>query len=69
MKDIVIKDFATGLHFKRITADKLRQSPSFNLVDEEGKFVAVVVVPASFEKREQIQALCGQMNVALGAKE
>ncbi len=66
MKDISLTKFGTNLHFKKVTAEDLRQGGSFNLVDDKGEFVAIVVVPASAEKRFQIQGLCGQMNAALG---
>ena len=66
MKDISLSKFGTKLHFKKLTAEELRDSGSFNLVDNDGKFVAILVVPASAEKRFQLQALCGQMNAALG---
>lgn len=66
MREVSIAKFATQLHFKKMTADDLRNSGSFNLVDDDGCFVAILVVPASAEKKGQFQALCGQMNAALG---
>lgn len=66
MKDIPLSKFGTNLHFKKVTAEDLRQDGSFNLVDEKGNFVAILVLPASAEKRFQIQSLCSQMNSALG---
>lgn len=65
MKDVLISQLAYDIHFKKIDTDELRQSPSVNLVDSEGKFVGIMVIPASGEKRIQIQSLCSQMNTAL----
>jgi len=57
MKDIPLKQFTTKVHFKKMTAEDLRKSPSFNLVDENGEFVAIVVVPVSPFRKNQIQNL------------
>lgn len=65
MKDVELKGLVTGLHFKRMTAEDLKNSASFNIVND-GEFVGIFVVPASGEKRSQIQGLCSQMNGALG---
>lgn len=59
MKDIPITEF------KKMLVKDIKEGGSFNLI-ADGQFVAVVVVPASAEKRFQIQGLCGQMNAALG---
>jgi len=63
MKDIPIKTFVGDIWFKRKTIEELREGESFNLVDSEGKFIAVFVVPASAEKKLQFQALAGEMNL------
>ena len=66
MKDIPLNQFGTKLHFGRLQAEELRQSGSFNLVDSGGEFVAVLVVPASAEKKMQMQSLAEAGNQALG---
>lgn len=59
MRDVTISKF------KQMTVKQIKESGSYNLV-ADGQFVAIVVVPASAEKRFQIQSLCSQMNAALG---
>ena len=59
MKDIPITEF------RKMPVQEIKQGSSFNLV-ADGEFLAVVVVPISAVKKDQIQALCGQMNQALG---
>ena len=66
MKDVNFTKFITSAHFKKMTIEELRESASFNLVDDDGKFIAIVVVPASAFKKDQIQGLCSQMNAAMG---
>lgn len=61
MKDIPISKF------KQMTTKEIKDGGSFNLV-ADGQFVAVVVVPASGEKKFQFQALAEQGNIALGIK-
>lgn len=68
MRDIRLTDFGTKIHFKKLTAEELRQSGSFNLVDENGEFVAMVIVPASALKRKQFRNLADQGNLAVGRK-
>ena len=65
MKEVSIRKFASDIHFKRIDPHNLNGGGSFTLVDD-GKFVGVFVVPASAEKKYQIEAICSQMNAALG---
>lgn len=59
MRDVTISKL------KQMTVKQIKESGSYNLV-ADGQFVAIVVVPASAEKRFQIQSLCSQMNAALG---
>jgi len=66
MKDISLSQLATKLHFKRLTVEDLKRGGSFRLVDDEGNFVAMVMVPLSAAKRAQLEALASQMNAALG---
>ena len=67
MKIVQLKDLATKLHFKKMTADDLRKSGSFTL-SENGSFIGIMVIPASAVKRQQIEAMCSQMNNSLGLK-
>jgi len=59
MKDISITDF------KKMLVTDIKEGGSFNLV-ADGEFLAVVVIPTSAYKKDQIQGLCGQMNSAIG---
>jgi len=66
MKDISLLQFGRDLQFKRLGVEELKQKGSFNLVDDNGQFVAMVVVPASAFKKQQITALAEAGNAALG---
>jgi len=59
MKNISITDF------KKMLVKDIKEAGSFNLV-ADGEFLAIVVVPISGFKKDQIQSLCGQMNAAIG---
>ena len=59
MKDIPITQF------KLMKVPEIKEGGSFNLT-ADGEFVAIVVVPASFEKRIQIQNIAALGNAALG---
>lgn len=59
MKDVTVSQF------KLLKVQEIKEGGSFNLV-ADGQFVAVVVVPLSGAKRQQIEAICSQMNAALG---
>ena len=61
MKDIPISEF------KLMKVPEIKEGGSFNL-KADGEFLAIVVIPASAEKKSQIQGLCDQMNIALGIK-
>jgi len=61
MKDIPITEF------KQMKVTDIKDVGSFNLI-ADGEFVAVVVVPASAEKKMQIQNIALAGNVALGKK-
>ena len=65
MKEVDLHKFATQLHFKKLTADDIRNNPCFSLI-EDGNFVAFVVIPASADKKCQIEGICGEMDVARG---
>ena len=66
MRDVPLSQFGTSLHFKKITADKLIAGGSFNLVDVDGKFVGMVIIPISAFNKDQFQALASQANAAIG---
>ena len=59
MKDISITDF------KKMLVKDIKGEGSFNLV-ADGELLAIVVIPSSAEKKDQIQSLCSQMNAAIG---
>jgi len=59
MKDISITEF------KKMMVKEIKDGGSFNLV-ADGEFLAIVVVPISAYKKDQIQGLCSQMNAAIG---
>lgn len=59
MKDISITEF------KQMRVEDIKKQGSFNLV-ADGEFVAIVVIPASGEKKVQFQSLANQMNSAMG---
>ena len=59
MKDISITDF------KKMPVKDIKEEGSFNLV-ADGEFLAIVVLPTSAFKKDQIQSLCSQMNAAIG---
>jgi len=59
MKNIAITDF------RKMLVNDIKEEGSFNLV-ADGEFLAIVVIPISAFKRDQIQGLCSQMNAALG---
>ncbi len=58
MKDIPFSKF------KLMKVSEIKEG-SFNLT-ADGEFLAIVVIPISAFKRDQIQGLCSQMNAALG---
>ena len=62
MKEITVSQF------KLMKASEIKGGGSFNLV-ADGMPIAIVVVPVSAVKRQQIEAICSQMNVALGIKD
>ena len=64
MKDVSLKNFAASVNFNKLSADEIRAGGSFNVVDGEGKFVGIFVVPASDGKRDQIRIICESMNYA-----
>ncbi len=59
MKDIPISQF------KLMKVPEIKGGGSFNLT-ADGEFVAIIVMPISPEKKSQFQALCSQMNAAIG---
>ena len=59
MRDISISQF------KQMKVSDIKETGSFNLV-AEGVFVAIVVVPASAERKYQIQSIADMGNRALG---
>jgi len=61
MKDIPISEF------KQMRVSDIKDTGSFNLI-ADGEFVAIVVVPASAEKKMQVQNIALAGNAALGKK-
>ena len=59
MKDIPISQF------KLMKVPEIKEGGSFNLI-ADGEFIAIVVIPTSAFKKDQIQSLCSQMNAAIG---
>jgi hypothetical protein len=59
MKNISISQF------KKMKAGEIKDTGSFNLV-ADGEFVAIVVIPASAFKKQQIQNIAESGNFALG---
>ncbi len=59
VKDIPITEF------KKMLVSDIKQGGSFNLV-ADGEFLAIVVIPASAFKKEQIQGFCIAMNQVTG---
>jgi len=51
--------------FKQMKVPEIKDGGSFNLV-ADGEFLAIVVIPISGYKKGQFQALCSQMNAAIG---
>ena len=51
--------------FKKMLVKDIKGEGSFNLV-ADGEFLAIVVIPISAFKGDQIQSLCSQMNAAIG---
>ena len=51
--------------FKLMKVHEIKDSGSFNLI-ADGEFLAIVVVPASAFKKQQIQSLAEAGNAALG---
>lgn len=61
MRDIPITEF------KQMKVPEIKETGSFNLI-ADGEFVAIVVVPASVEKKMQVQNIALAGNVAMGKK-
>ena len=61
MKDIPISEF------KQMKVPDIKDMGSFNLI-ADGEFVAIVVVPASPEKKMQVQNIALAGNTAMGKK-
>ena len=57
MKAIKLKQFGYNLHFNKTTVDDLKKDGSFKMLDEDGQVVAFFMVPASGEKRNQLEAM------------
>ena len=61
MRDMPISEF------KQMKVPEIKDMGSFNLI-ADGEFVAILVVPASAFKKQQIQSLAEAGHVALGKK-
>ena len=59
MKDVSLSQF------KLMKVPEIKEGGSFNLT-ADGEFIAIVIVPISGFKKDQFQALAGQMNLAIG---
>jgi len=66
MRDVPLAELASKIHFKKLTAEELRKSPSVNLVDENGEFVAILFVPFAPFPRQQVNSIAEMGNHALG---
>lgn len=66
MRDVKLKTFGTSVNFNKLTADEIREGSSFNLVDEDGKFIGIFIVPISGFKKDQLQSIASAMNIAIG---
>ena len=51
--------------FKLMKVSDIKESGSFNLT-ADGEFFAMVIVPTSGFKKDQFEAMAGQMNAAIG---
>ena len=51
--------------FRKMLVKDIKEGSSFNLM-ADGECIAIVIVPISGYKRDQFQALAGQMNAAAG---
>jgi len=51
--------------FKLMKVPEIKEGGSFNLT-ADGEFLAMVIVPISAYKKDQFQAMAGQMNAAIG---
>ena len=61
MRDIPITEF------KKMLVPDIKNEGSFNLI-ADGEFLAIVVVPASVEKKMQVQNIALAGNIATGKK-
>ncbi len=61
MRDIPISEF------KQMKVPEIKDIGSFNLI-ADGEFLAIVVIPASAEKKMQVQNIALAGNTALGKK-
>ncbi len=61
MRDIPISEF------KQMKVPEIKDMGSFNLI-ADGEFVAIVVIPASAEKKMQVQNIALAGNMATGKK-
>lgn len=61
MKDITISKF------KLMKVPEIKGGGSFNLT-ADGELIAIVMIPASAQKKAQLQAIASQMNAGIGLK-
>ncbi len=61
MRDIPITEF------KKMLVPEIKDTGSFNLI-ADGEFLAIVVIPASAEKKMQVQNIALAGNMATGKK-
>lgn len=66
MKTVKLSQFAYDLHLKKLTEDELKKGGSFRLLGKDGEVIALVMFPISAEKRDQLEGLASQMNMAIG---
>lgn len=51
--------------FRKMLVKDIKEGGSVNLT-ADGEFIAMVIIPISAYKKDQFQAMAGQMNAAIG---
>lgn len=59
MKSIPITEF------KKMLVKDIKENGSFNII-ADGEYLGTFVIPASAFRKNQIEAICGQMNAGIG---
>jgi len=66
VKEVNLSQFCYNFHFKKTTEADIKKGGSFKLTGEDGTVFAMVMLPISGEKRNQLEAMASQMNAAIG---